>query len=169
MNISLLIIIFAVSIYFLIKSSDKFVDAATIIADRFGVSHFIIGLTVVSIGTSLPELGAAVAAALVGNSDIVIGDIVGSNIANTAFVLGVGVLMASIKIKKSHFKIDGPLLLIITSIFLLMAIDGVYSFIDGLILLLLFILYIFFLLNRKDLIAEAAEDIKIEHSKSGQG
>ncbi|OVE74781.1 hypothetical protein BVX95_01215 [archaeon D22] len=165
MNILILILFFAVSIYLLIKSSDRFVDSATVIADKFGVSHFIIGLTVVSIGTSLPELGAAVAASLVNNSDIVLGDIVGSNIANTAFVLGVGVLMTAIKIKKSHFKVDGPLLLLITLIFLVMGLDGIYTLIDGILLMLLFVFYILFLVQRDDLVTEAADDIKIESKK----
>lgn len=165
MNVILLVILFAISIYLLIRSSDSFVDAATVIADKLGVSHFIIGLTVVSIGTSLPELGAAVVAALANNSDIVIGDIVGSNIANTAFVLGIGILMSSINIKKSHFKIDAPLLLLVTSVFFVMALDGVYNFIDGIVLLILFVLYILFLVKRDDLVAEAADDIRIEHNK----
>ena len=69
---------------------------AVIIADKLGVSHFIIGLTVVSLGTSLPELGASIFAALSQDSGIVIGNIVGSNIANTAFILGIGVLFRKI-------------------------------------------------------------------------
>ncbi|PLW80186.1 calcium/sodium antiporter [Candidatus Woesearchaeota archaeon] len=163
MNIFFLVVIFAVCVYFLVKSSDKFVDAATIIADKLGVSHFIIGLTVVSIGTSLPELGASIAASLAGDSEIVIGNIVGSNIANIAFVLGIGVLLASIKIKKSHFKIDAPLLILITAIFAIMGFDGVYNWIDGLVLLLLFLFYISFLIQREDIVTEAASEIEFDH------
>lgn len=160
MDIVFLILLFFGSVYLLIKSSDYFVDAASIIADKLGISHFIIGLTLVSIGTSLPELGAAIVAALSDNSEIVIGNIIGSNIANIAFVLGVGVLIASIKIKKSFFMVDAPLLLIVTSIFIVLGLDGSYNFLDGILLLLLFLFYIAFLLEREDVVSEAAESVE---------
>ena len=165
MNIFLLVLIFFVSMYFLIKSSDKFVDAAVAIADKIGVNHFIIGLTVVSIGTSLPELGASVMASITGDSGMVIGNIVGSNIANIAFILGIGVLLASIKIKKSYFMIDAPLLLLITAVFIVLGLDNVYNYIDGILLILLFFFYIVFLFEREDILTEAAQDTEIEKNK----
>lgn len=165
MHILLLIVIFIISLYFLIKSSDKLIDSTVLIANKLGVNHFLIGLTVISIGTSLPELGAAIAASLKNSSGIVIGNIIGSNIANTAFVLGVGVLICAIKVKKSQFMIDGPLLFIITTIFIILGLDYTYDWIDGALLIAIFLFYILFLFQREDLVSEAAEEYKIENEK----
>lgn len=86
--------IFVVSIVVLLWSSDRFVDAAEKIGLSFGVSPFIIGVTIVAFGTSLPELATSIAAVLGGEPDIVVGNVVGSNITNIALVLGLSAVMA---------------------------------------------------------------------------
>lgn len=87
------IVIFLVGVAILVKGSDWFVDAAAALARSFGVPELVIGLTLVSIGTSLPELASSVCAALYGQSDFIIGNIVGSNTANIALILGAGLLL----------------------------------------------------------------------------
>ena len=80
----------------LVKGSDWLVDSAARIAKQLGVSDFVIGLTVVAIGTSIPEIGAALTASFYGNSALAIGTIVGSNISNIALILGLAALFVPI-------------------------------------------------------------------------
>ena len=92
-NLYLNIIIFVVGVAILVKGSDWFVDAAAALARSFKVPELVIGLTLVSIGTSLPELASSLCASFYGQSNFVIGNIVGSNTANIALILGVGLLL----------------------------------------------------------------------------
>ncbi|MBE6368852.1 MAG: calcium/sodium antiporter [Lentisphaerae bacterium] len=87
------IIFFIVGVAILVKGSDWFVDAAAALARSFGVPELIIGLTLVSIGTSLPELASSLCAAFYGESNFIIGNIVGSNTANIALILGAGLVL----------------------------------------------------------------------------
>ncbi len=92
-NLLINIILFIIGVTILVKGSDWFVDAAAVLARRLGVPELVIGLTLVSIGTSLPELASSLCAAFYGEADFVIGNIVGSNIANIALILGGGLLL----------------------------------------------------------------------------
>ena len=92
-NLYINIIIFVVGVAILVKGSDWFVDAAAALARSFKVPELVIGLTLVSIGTSLPELASSLCASFYGQSNFVIGNIVGSNTANIALILGVGLLL----------------------------------------------------------------------------
>ena len=85
--------LFAAGVFLLVKGSDWFVEAAAALARKSGVSEFVIGLTLVSIGTSLPELASSVCASLQGSSGFIIGNIVGSNIANIALILGAALVL----------------------------------------------------------------------------
>ena len=87
------IILFVFGVVILVKGSDWFVDAAAALARNFGVPELVIGLTLVSIGTSLPELASSLCASFAGESNFIIGNIVGSNTANIALILGVGLLL----------------------------------------------------------------------------
>ncbi len=104
-------IIFAISLVVLLKASDWFIDAAEQIGLSAGISPFIIGLTIVAFGTSLPELATSIAAVLRGESTIVMGAVVGSNITNIALVLGlVAVVVKEIKLEYNIWHIDMPYL-----------------------------------------------------------
>jgi cation:H+ antiporter len=92
-SIGFFILVFIISIGVLLKASDWFVDSAEKIGLSFGVSPFIIGVTIVAFGTSLPELATSISAVLSGSSEIVIGNVVGSNIANILLVLGLSALI----------------------------------------------------------------------------
>ena len=106
------LLLFAGGVFLLVKGSDWFVEAAAACARRFGVSEFVIGLTLVSIGTSLPELASSVCASLQDSSSFIIGNIVGSNIANIALILGAAlVLGGSMEFDRSCLRRDLPILL----------------------------------------------------------
>ncbi len=150
------LLIFVIGLIVLIKSSDWFVDAAVYIATHFKVPEIIIGLTLVSIGTSLPELATNICASVAGQGDIALGNVTGSNIANLGLVLGVGVLLAKgMQATKRVWLVD-TLIMIITSfaVYAMCFIESdsnnyVISKIGGGVLLLGFFAYIYFLLTHK--------------------
>ena len=135
----------AISIGFslLIWSADKFLSAAASIATNFGVSKLFIGLTVVSVGTSAPEILVAVTAAFNGNPLLAVGNAIGSNIANIGLVLGVTALIAPLPFSRSVLRAELPWLLMATGFALLLLFDLELSALDGLLLLsvLAWILY----------------------------
>ena len=111
MELLLQLVIFVASIVFLLGASDKFVDAAERIGLSFGISPFIIGVTIVAFGTSLPELATSIVAVLDGTPEIVIGGVVGSNITNIALVLGLtAVVVKNIDLEYNLWHIDIPFL-----------------------------------------------------------
>lgn len=105
-NYILIIVGFAI----LMKGADFFVDSASKIAKRFGIPTIIIGLTIVSIGTSAPELAVSITSALKGSADIAAGNVIGSNILNLLVVIGVAALIKPIKVNESIVKEDYPIM-----------------------------------------------------------
>lgn len=131
------------------------VDGASSLAMKFGLSQGFIGLTIVAFGTSAPELLVSINAALDGKSDIAIGNVIGSNIANISLVLGISAIVFPIKISSSVFKVDYIVLISSTVIFYLLSLNGIISRFEGIVLLLILILiniYFFFKLGKVDLI-----------------
>lgn len=114
------------------------VEGSSGIALHFGIRPIIVGMTVVAFGTSMPEFVFNLAATLQGSNDLGLGNIVGSNIANIALVLGVSAIFHPIKIDKSLIKIEYPIILGSSILFFLMALDGVIGPFDGIILTLVF-------------------------------
>ncbi|MFN3999555.1 calcium/sodium antiporter [Algoriphagus sp.] len=110
------------------------VDGASSIALKLGMSAGLIGLTVVAFGTSAPELLVSVNAALKGNSDISIGNVVGSNISNLALVLGLSGLFYPIVIRRSHIRFDYAAMILFTLFFYFLSLDLFISFWEGIIL-----------------------------------
>ena len=119
----------------LIWSADKFLSAAASVATNFGVSKLFIGLTVVSVGTSAPEILVAITAAFNGNPLLAVGNAVGSNIANIGLVLGVTALIAPLPFSRSVLRAELPWLLMATGFALLLLFDLELSVTDGLLLL----------------------------------
>jgi cation:H+ antiporter len=139
------IIIFIISLVILIKSSDIFVGAAEKIGLSFGLSAFITGVIIVGIGTSLPELVSSIIATTKGATEIVIGNVLGSNITNIFLVLGIaGLIGKNFTIKHDLMRVDIPFLLSATLLMSLMILDGSFSMIEGIICLVAFILYLIF-------------------------
>lgn len=123
----------------LVWSADVFIDGATALAKKFSVPSFLIGVLILGIGTSAPEMVVSVLAALEGSPELALGNAYGSNIINIALVLGATVLISPIIIRKGIVKRDLPLLLLITAIAAWQLRDGILSQVDGLILLVLLI------------------------------
>lgn len=108
------VLIFIIGTAVLIKGSDWFVEVAAKLARRWGVSEIVIGLTLVSIGTSLPELASSVYAAFRGQGDFIIGNIVGSNITNISLILAIGIIAArKIPFERKMLTRDGVFMLIV--------------------------------------------------------
>lgn len=147
MDILLYFGLFVLSLGVLLKGSDWFVAAAEKIGLSFGISPFIIGVTIVAFGTSLPELASSLAAVFAGESEIVIGNVVGSNITNIALVLGiVAIVGRKIYIEKDIMSTDIPLLLTSAFLFYFIVNDQHVSVLEAIILLaalLIFLAYSF--------------------------
>lgn len=123
------------SIALLVWSADKFVNGSASLARNFGMSPLLIGLTVVSVGTSAPEILVSITAAMVGASGIAIGNAVGSNIANIGLVLGVTALIAPLPIKSALTRKELPILALVTLGAGLLLLDFSLSRLDGMLLL----------------------------------
>ncbi|OLF38676.1 calcium/sodium antiporter [Psychrobacter sp. C 20.9] len=135
----LAVIAILIGLAILVWSADVFIDGATALAKKFSVPSFLIGVLILGIGTSAPEMVVSVLAALEGSPELALGNAYGSNIINIALVLGATVLISPIIIRKGIVKRDLPLLLLITIIAAWQLRDGILSQVDGLILLVLLI------------------------------
>ncbi len=145
------------------------VDGASSIAKKAGVSEFVIGLTIVGIGTSMPELVVSCTGAFQGNADIAIGNIIGSNIFNAMLILGVTALICPLTITKSNRRIDMPLNLLVTGLLICMGLTHtIFGFgsdeltrIDGAAMLVIFALYLYFSFRNGSGSEEEEGDVKL--------
>lgn len=126
MILELLLLI--VGLALLVLGSDKFVDSGSRIAKKLGVSDFIIGLTLIAVGTSLPELASSVVAALKGSSELIVGNLIGSNIANIGLVVGICALISVIRTHETMLKWDGYIMMFVSIIFVLLAMNGIVNY-----------------------------------------
>lgn len=170
MDIILDIVLLLVGFVFLIKGADYFVEGSSAIAKKMKIPSIVVGLTIVAVGTSLPELAVSTFAAAKGSNAIALSNVIGSNIFNLLMVLGITSLFASIAVKKSILKREMPFLLIITILVLFFAGDAlwfggiigkinIFSFangeetigevgrVDGILLLVLFVGFIAWTVN----------------------
>lgn len=140
------IIILLVGFIFLVKGADWFVEGAATIARKLGIPQLIIGLTIVAMGTSMPEAAVSITAALQQNAGITIGNVVGSNILNIFIILGITSLITNVKIQKSTVRYEIPFMILITIILMIFGItDKKITFIEGVIFWILFIVYLTYL------------------------
>jgi len=138
-------ILIVIGFFLLIKGADYLVDGSVGIAKRFHIPEIVIGLTIVSIGTSMPELIVSITSAFEGFSDMAIGNVVGSNIANLLLILGVAAVLQPVLLKKETRLIEVPLCLAISVIFYFICNRGQdVTRVDGLILIGLFVLFIIY-------------------------
>lgn len=139
-------LILAAGLLLILLGANYLVDGASSVAKKFGLSEFIIGVTIVGIGTSAPEMVVSIMSALQGKADMAIGNVVGSNIFNVFMILGVTALVAPLAITRSNLKKDIPLNIIVTTLLILLALNftifGVgedkLSRVDGLLMLAIF-------------------------------
>ena len=141
MNIILLVLGFIL----LLKGADWFVDGASSIASRFGIPQLIIGLTIVAMGTSLPEAFVSITAALKSNAAITIGNVVGSNILNVGIILGITALIRPLHIQNSTIKYEMPFMMLVTLVLILQGINHTISRFDGIVMWLFFLGYLYYI------------------------
>ena len=148
MEVAIQLALLALGFVLLVKGADWFVDGASKVAEKFGIPQLIIGLTIVAIGTSLPEAAVSVSAALKGSAEITIGNVVGSNIMNVLLILGITSIIKPIAVQKSTVRYELPFVIAVSA--LLMGIgytDNVVGRTDGLILWVLMFCYLGYLLR----------------------
>lgn len=151
----------------LIKGADFLVDGASSVAKKFHIPEIVIGLTIVSIGTSMPELFVSTTSALQGSADMSIGNIIGSNVCNLLLILGLSAAISPVRFQKSTTHIEIPMCFAITLVFLTMSnTSQMLSRLDGIILLVLFVGFIGYTLYvAKKGVADAPEE-EAQDSKS---
>lgn len=134
---------FVLGLILVVAGSDFLVDGASGIARKAHISEFVIGLTVVGFGTSCPELVVSVTGALAGNADVSIGNVLGSNIFNVLLILGLTAVILPIEITDSNLKRDIPVAFGVTILFVLLCLKGTLNYVDGILFLILFAVYIY--------------------------
>lgn len=149
------IILLVVGFVVLIKGADIFVDGASSIAGNFKISKMLIGLTIVAFGTSAPEFAVSVKSLISGNGDIVLGNVIGSNILNILLILGISSLFHFLNVKNNTVKKELPITLLITTLFAVLLSDhlfdsnitNAFTRSDGIVLLLFFLVFIYYLIS----------------------
>lgn len=160
MEVVVQMILLVIGFVLLVKGADWFVEGASRVAERFGIPQLVIGLTIVAMGTSLPEAAVSVSAALKGSAEITIGNILGSNILNVLLILGLTAVITPVAVQKSTIKYEIPYVVVVSAV--LMGIgyaDGVVGRLDGVILWILFIMYLLYLLKMAKSGADVIEEI----------
>ena len=160
MEVVVQMILLVTGFVLLVKGADWFVEGASRVAERFGIPQLVIGLTIVAMGTSLPEAAVSVSAALKGSAEITIGNILGSNILNVLLILGLTAVITPVAVQKSTIKYEIPYVVVVSAV--LMGIgyaDGVVGRLDGVILWILFIMYLLYLLKMAKSGADVIEEI----------
>lgn len=130
----------------LVKGADWFVEGSASIARKFGIPELVIGLTIVAMGTSMPEAAVSINAAINGNAGISVGNVCGSNIMNILIILGITAAIMAIKVQKSTIKIEIPFLLFITVLlFVFGRSGGVINSFEGMAFWACFVVYLIYL------------------------
>ena len=161
MEVVIQLALLALGFALLVKGADWFVDGASKVAEKFGIPQLVIGLTIVAIGTSLPEAAVSVSAALKGSAEITIGNVVGSNIMNVLLILGITSVITPIAVQKSTVRYELPFVIAVSALlFGIGYTDNVVRRSDGLILWGLFLCYMAYLLH----ISKKGGDIPAETS-----
>lgn len=168
-------IILIVGFVILIKGADVFVDGASSVAKNFHLSKMLIGLTIVAFGTSAPEFAVSIQSLLGGNGDIVFGNVIGSNILNILLILGISSTIHFLTVKNNTVKKELPITLLITTLLIVLMSDSLFnrniinSFTrqDGVILLLFFLVFIYYLISMmRNKVDEDSDSAKYSMKKS---
>jgi len=141
------IILVVVGVALVLWGADRLTDGATALAQRMNVSQIVIGLTVVAMGTSMPEFFVSMVSAIKGTPDLAVGNVVGSNIFNTMFIVGISAAVAPMAISRSAVRKDIPFAVVATLMLSVMCMDGNISRTDAGILFALFIVFMVYTLR----------------------
>ena len=137
------IVLLVLGVIIVLKGADWLTDGAVNIATRFGISQMVIGLTIVAMGTSMPEFCVSMVSALKGTPDLAVGNVVGSNTFNTLLIVGCSALVAPIMVKRSSVKRDIPFAVVASLLMLLFCLDGAIGRVDAAVLFAGFCLFMF--------------------------
>lgn len=172
------ILLLIVGFVLLVKGADLFVDGAAGIASKLKVSTFIIGLTIVALGTSAPEAAVSVIGAISKQGDVIMGNVLGSNMMNILLILGISALITKLPVEKNSRFIEIPFLIVMSLLFILLGFLGNdFTWYDGLILLVcygVFMAYTIMMARREQKIAKESdvaeqlkgEEVEVEEKKS---
>lgn len=156
-------ILLVIGFTMLVKGADWFVEGASSIADRFGIPQIIIGLTIVAFGTSAPEAAISISAAIRGNAELTIGNVIGSNILNILLILGITSIITPLALQRNTMKYEIPFVIVITALLLGLGMSGnVVGRTDGSILCILmlgFLVYLFQMAKSGETIMEEAPEL----------
>ena len=148
MEVVIQLVLLAIGFVMLVKGADWFVEGASKVAEKFGIPQLVIGLTIVAIGTSLPEAAVSVSAALKGSAEITIGTVVGSNIMNVLLILGITSAIKPIAVQRSTVRYELPFVIIVSALLMWLGYtDNTVGRSDGLILWGLLLVYMAYLLQ----------------------
>jgi cation:H+ antiporter len=165
----LTLVLFILGFFVLIGGAELLVRGASRIAAAAGISPLVIGLTVVSFGTSAPELAVSFQAALSGQGDIALGNVVGSNIFNVLFILGLSAIIVPLAVAKQLVRLDVPLMIGISVLMLVLGLDGRISTLDGVLLFAGVVAYTVFAIwqSRRDQAAAGEAEEAAEEAPKG--
>lgn len=157
------IFLFVAGLVLLVVGAEALVKGASRMASVFGISPLVIGLTVVAFGTSSPELAVSIKAALSGQSAIAVGNVIGSNIFNVLFILGIAALVMPLIVSEQLVRLDVPLMIVLSIVILLFSLDSKFSRIEGLILVSGLAAYVCFLIrqSRKERVDVQDDYVKV--------
>ncbi|QUB80977.1 calcium/sodium antiporter [Prevotella jejuni] len=141
------ILFIVIGIVLVLWGADRLTDGAVAVAEKMKMPQIVIGLTIVAMGTSMPEFCVSLISALKGTSDLAVGNIVGSNIFNTLLIVGVSALVAPMSIMKTTVRKDIPFALVASALLLIMCLDEDISRIDAAILFVMFLIFMYITLR----------------------
>lgn len=177
MDMVLQIILLIIGFLILIKGADWLIDASSSVASHFKVSKMLIGLTIVAFGTGAPELAVSISSLINGTTDMLLGNVIGSNIVNIMLLIGIAALIRPIRIKKDTISKELPLLLLISTALIVLFLDTILmnsaantiSRADGLICLLFFAIFLFYIISmaRKNRKSNSAKEVEKPKYKLG--
>lgn len=140
------VLLLTVGFVFLVKGADWFVEGAAGIAKKLGIPQLVIGLTIVAMGTSMPEAAVSITSAIGGSAGISIGNVVGSNILNILIILGITAVLTNVRIQKTTFRYEIPYMIGITIVLMIFGMTGnKINFMEGILLWLLFLIFLGYL------------------------
>jgi len=158
MGLLMNVLMFFAGLVFLVGGAELLVRGASKLAFSFGISPLVVGLTIVAFGTSAPEMAVSVNAVLGGQNDIAIGNVVGSNIFNVLFILGLAALITPMVVNIQLIRQEVPIMLGASLLLLIFALDGRIGMVDGAVLFGLVLAYTVFLIVQSRNESQAARD-----------
>ncbi|WP_120513412.1 calcium/sodium antiporter [Photobacterium salinisoli] len=160
------ILLLGIGLALLVWSADRLVFGAAALARNLGVAPLIIGMTILAMGSSAPEMMVSATAALAGKTDTAVGNVLGSNIANIALILGLTAILKPLSISSGIIRRELPLMMVVTLIAGVLLWDSYLGFFEGVLLVVLFVIFILAMLTISRRGNNGAQDILLEEQES---